>query len=139
MAKQRHNIETIAEILVDKLGNMEKVAKEIDSTAKSFAGSSVKVDASEMYDQLKLLKQVNQEHIKQQDAFLSDLTNSYKKNYSRVPNWVYIVLVVLFLGSTLSIYYAWTKAEDYTLHKEKAEYFESKYNLLLEQVQDTIQ
>lgn len=139
MTKQRHNIQTIAEILVDRLGDMEKVAKGIDKTAKDFSNSRVKVDVSEVNQQIELLKKINIEHIKQQNAFLSDLTRSYKKNYSRLPNWVYVVLFILFLGSTSSMYYSWSSVEDYNLQKAKAEYFERKYDLFLEQAQDTMQ
>ena len=118
MAK-RHNIDTIAEILIDKLNDMERTAQRIEKASSR----ELKIDSKELRALLENQK-------REEKTFLDDLRSVRNKNSARVPNWVWGIIGGLILLSMGSIYYAWSKAEDYELKKFEAKYFEQEYNKL---------
>lgn len=118
MAK-RHNIDTIAEVLIDKLNDMERTAGRIETASQR----ELKIDSREVRELLENQK-------REEKAFLDDLRAARSKNSTRVPNWVWGVIGGLILCSLGFIFYAWNKAEAYDLQKQKAEYFEQEYNKL---------
>ena len=118
MAK-RHNIDTIAEVLIDKLNDMERTAKRIEQATSR----ELKIDSREVRGLLENQK-------REEKAFLDDLRATRQKNSTRVPNWVWGVIGGLIICSFGFIFYAWNKAEAYELQKQKAEFFEQEYNKL---------
>ena len=112
MAK-RHNIDTIAEILIDKLNDMERTAQRIEKASSR----ELKIDSREVRELLENQK-------REEKAFLDDLRSVRSKNSARVPNWVWGIVCGLILISLGSVFYAWKKAEEYELNKLKAEHFE---------------
>lgn len=118
MAK-RHNIDTIAEVLIDKLNAMERTAKRIEAVSEK----ELKIDTSE-------LEALLDEQKRKEGFILSDLKELQKKNSTRVPNWVLGVLGGIVLLSFGFMFYAWKKAESYDDQKFKADYYENQYNLL---------
>jgi hypothetical protein len=118
MAK-RHNIDTIAEVLIDKLNDMERTAKRIEQASSR----ELRIDSREVRELLENQK-------REEKAFLDDLRAVRSKNSTRVPNWVWGVIGGLVLLSFGAIFYAWSKAEDYEMQKIEAEYFEQEYNKL---------
>lgn len=119
MTKKRHNIDTIAEVLIDKLTDMERTAKRIETASQK----ELKIDTSKLEELLDGQK-------REEESILSHLTAIQKKNSTRVPNWVLGVLGGLIMLSFGAMFYAWSKAEAYGLQKQKAEYFEQEYNKL---------
>jgi hypothetical protein len=119
MAIKRHNIDTIAEVLIDKLNDMERTAQRIETASTR----ELKIDSKELRTLLENQK-------REEKTFLDDLRAVGDKNSTRVPNWVWGVIGSLTLCSLGFIFYAWNKAEAYDLQKQKAEYFEQEYNNL---------
>lgn len=118
MAK-RHNIDTIAEVLIDKLNDMERTAKRIETASTR----ELKIDSREVRELLENQK-------KEERAFLDDLRAVRSKNSTRVPNWVWGVIGGLILCSFGAIFYAWNKTEDYEIQKLETEYYKAEYNKL---------
>ncbi|WP_031429304.1 hypothetical protein [Flavimarina sp. Hel_I_48] len=120
MGKQeRHNIDTIANVLIDKLGEMERTASRIEKASKE----PLKIDTEE-------IEKIFQARKNEENAILDELRAARSKNSIRVPNWVWGIIGGLVLLSMGSIFYAWNKAEDYELKKFEAQYFEQEYNKL---------
>lgn len=119
MGNKRHNIETIAEVLIDKLNDMERTAQRIERASTR----ELKIDTAEM-------KFLIEKQRSAEESILTDLIAVKENNSTRVPNWVLGVLGGLVLCSLGFIFYAWNKAEAYDLQKQKAEYFEQEYNKL---------
>lgn len=117
MGKQnRHNIDTIANVLIDKLNEMEKTAIRIERASQQ----PLKIDMRE-------IEQLFQDKKKAGKAILSDLSALKEKNRGRVPSWVIVVLSAVFLISIGLSLYAWRKAEQYELQKSRAEHFEQMF------------
>ena len=117
MAKQeRHNIDTIANVLIDKLGEMEKTALRIEWASQQ----PLKIDTRE-------IEQILREKEKGEKAILEGLRKLQEKNKPRAPNWVIIALSAVFLISIGLSLYAWKKAEEYDMQKARAEHFERMF------------
>lgn len=86
MAK-RHNIDTIAEVLIDKLADMERTAKQIERATKT----TLKIDTSD-------LKALFDEQQKKENVILSDLSELKKKNSTRTPNWIVFIFLLSFIA-----------------------------------------
>lgn len=116
MAGKRHNIDTIAEVLIDKIEDMEKIAGRIEKASEK----TLKVNVSELRELL-----VGQK--REEKHFLSELQSLKKKNQFRLPNWVFTLLCIFFLGSIGFSVYAWKKAEAYDYANARADHYEQKY------------
>jgi len=119
MTKKRHNIDTIAEVLIDKLDDMEQTAKRIEIASQRVQ----KVDTSE-------LRALMENQKRNETEFLKSLDEAKKKNQTRVPNWLIAVMAVFYLTSLGFMLYAWNKAETYDEAIQRANYFEQEYNKL---------
>lgn len=115
--KQRHNIQTIAEVLIDKLNDLEKLTEMVERASEK----SLKVDDKDLKETL--VNQTNQ--IK---TYLSDFKSLSAKSQYSLPNWLFVLITGSFLVSFGFIYYSWTKIEDYNFQKSKADYFQAKFN-----------
>lgn len=115
--KQRHNIQTIAEVLIDKLNDLEKLTERVEKASEK----ALKVDDKDLKETL--VNQTNQ--IK---TYLSDFKSLSAKSQYSLPNWLFVLITGSFLVSFGFIYYSWTKIEDYNFQKSKADYFQAKFN-----------
>lgn len=117
MAKQgRHNIDTIANVLIDKLEDMEKTAVRIEKAANQ----PLQVD-------LRRMEEIFNDKTNKEEAVLRDLSELRQKNKGRVPNWIITLLCAFFLISVGISLYAWKKAEQYDQQKTNAEHFQRLY------------
>lgn len=119
MTKKRHNIDTIAEILIDKLDDMERTAQRIEKASSR----ELKIDTAEM-------KALIESQRETEESILSDLRAVKKKNSTRVPNWLIAVMVAFYLSSLGFMMYALNKAETYDEAVQRANYFEQEYKKL---------
>lgn len=119
MGKERHNINTIAEVLIDKLNNMERTAGRIEKASSK----ELKIDTAEM-------KTLIENQISEQKAILSDLRKLREKNKGRMPNWVLAIVLGFILSSFGVFIYSLSKEKAYQEAVEKATYFEQEYNKL---------
>ena len=117
--KKRHNIDTIAEILIDKINELDKNAKRIEKTVDTLQKSKLKVDTEEM-------KQILSERSHQESAFLSRYEAIQQKNNTRLPNWILTLLIGLFLALIGFSFFAWNQIKQVELLKAKIEYYEQK-------------
>lgn len=117
--KKRHNIDTIAEILIDKINELDKNAKRIENTVEALRKSSLKVDTDEM-------KQILSERSTQENAFLSHYKTLQEKNNTRLPNWILTLLIGFFLAFLGFSFYAWSQIKQVELLKAKIEYYEQE-------------
>lgn len=117
MGKQeRHNIDTIANVLIDKLNGMEKTANRIEKASQQ----PLKIDTQE-------IEEIFQARKNEENAILEGLRALQKKNRAKLPYWVIVVLSVAFLTSIGLSLYAWNKAEGYDMQKARAEHYEQLY------------
>ena len=105
MTKKRHSIDTIAEVLIDKLNDLEHTAQRIEKATEK----ELKLDVKEVRSLVEMHKKTLHEQNKLEKSFLSDLKAFNDKNRTRVPNWVFALLCALFFTSLGSIYYSWKK------------------------------
>lgn len=119
MTKKRHNIDTIAEILIDKINDFEKSANKIGQLVKTLQESNVKIDTS-------TLERLNRERNEREIAFLSDFKTLTEKKYTRLPNWLLTLILVLFVLVLAFSVYAWNQVDEIKTLKQKVEYYESK-------------
>lgn len=111
--QQRHNTETIANVLIDKLSDMEKTASRIEKASQQ----PLKIDTRE-------IQQILADKEQQEKDILRLLRGLQEKNRTRLPNWVLVVLSAVFFASIGLSLYAWNKAEEYDQQKAKADHFE---------------
>jgi len=116
MAK-RHNIDTIAEVLIDKLNDLERTAEKIDQASKRI----MKLDVSE-------LRELQKEQNTSENIILSDLKKLQGKNQARLPNWILGVLFAFFLGMIGSIYFAYNSVQKVKLLEFENAYYLQKLN-----------
>ena len=91
MNNKRHNIDTIAEVLIDKLNAMEKTARRIEEASSK----ELKVDTSGLELNTELLKDISENYLHriEQDK-IKRLT---------LPKWIVIVFVYMCAICTFSI------------------------------------
>lgn len=116
MAK-RHSIDTIAEVLIDKLSDMEKVADKIDKASKK----PLSVDLS----QTKAL-------LEEFAGFIEKETEQKQTNQARLPNWVIGVLFGFFLASLGTLYFSYTSIKKVDALELERDYYIMKYRELQE-------
>jgi hypothetical protein len=125
MAEKRHNIDTIAKILLDKIQDLDKNAKRIENIVNEATSATIKVD-------LKETREIYSERKKQEGQFLADLRDSDRKTQSRLPNWMFPVVMVLVTVLVGFMVYTWDKAEDYTKMKTERDFYKARYENLKE-------
>lgn len=92
--QKKHNIHTIAEVLIDKLGDMERTAKRIENASKVELQVDLK-ESKELFGKLAI-------YIKEQGKVERDILNKLErlqdKNTTRLPNWILASLFVAYFG-----------------------------------------
>lgn len=91
MSKKRHNIDTIAEILVDKMNDLERDTKRIEKVVDELKKTRLSVDTTK-FDELIEKRNV------QEIAFLIDSEKVQAKRQARLPNWLLTLIIGLFLS-----------------------------------------
>lgn len=120
--KQRMNVQTIAEVLVNELGKIEKqtdklqdASRRIDQAIKQLANSEIKVDTSEL------------------TRIEKSITNTYKDTV-HLPRWfakaslytLITCIILTIISCTLAGYY-YNKLQDTT---ERENYWYEQYQIL---------
>lgn len=99
MKNKRHNVGTIAEILIDKLDEMEKFTQRLEKVAAKAENTTLKIDASE-------IKRLITEQKEAQKQFLEKYMQISSKQQKRLPNGLLAVvvgalLIALIMGTVL--------------------------------------
>ena len=115
----RQSIDSIANALISRLNKMEKVTERIEIASQR----EQKVDVSE-------LRELMESQTRRENEILESINAVKKKNETRVPNWLIVVMAVFYLTSLGFMLYAWNKAETYDEAVQRANYFEQEYNKL---------
>tara|TARA_Y100000758_G_C15991114_1_gene400510 strand:+ start:309 stop:707 length:399 start_codon:yes stop_codon:yes gene_type:complete len=126
---KRHSIDTIAEVLIDKIEAMEKVADKIDKAKEK----PIQIEVSELKQILEKQENIFKTQRKYLDKILSDLKSLKEVRHSRIPFKGVVFLGGFFLTSICFCIYSLKKAEGYELHKAKAEHFEIEYLKLMKE------
>lgn len=119
MAKGRKNINDIAEILIEKLSDMEQVASKIDIASKR----ELKIDTKGLEDLFSMQNTAEK-------TILSDLEQLQQKNKTRLPNWVLGVLFAFFLGLIGSITFAYSSVQKVEHLQFERDYYKNKVSEL---------
>lgn len=115
MAK-RHNIDTIAEVLIDNLNNLENTSRRMEIASSK----ELRIDTSE-------LKVIIQNQNLKERQILIDLKMLQQQNKSRVPNWVWYVVTGIFLLTFASFLVAFKYNKMYHSEKYRADMLEQAY------------
>lgn len=122
--QKKHNIHTIAEVLIDKLGDMERTASKIEKASKQ----ELKVDLKESKELFGKLAIYVKEQGKVERDILNKLERLQDKNQTRVPNWVLGVLFVFFLGAAGSMWFAYDSVKKSEYLELEKEHYKKLYN-----------
>ncbi|WCC43758.1 hypothetical protein PJW08_00690 (plasmid) [Tenacibaculum finnmarkense] len=122
MAK-KHSIDTIAEVLIDKLESMEQVAGKIEKVAKN----PLKVDLKEQEILLNNFKEFLNNKNSLENRILEELSDLDRKNKGRLPNWVLVVLFSFFIGLICSFWFSYSNIKKIDLLEKEKQYYEMKY------------
>lgn len=117
--KKRHNIDTIAEILIDKINDLEKHTKRIETVVSEVKTSSIDIDTTE-------IENLYNTRQKQERRFLSDLKALNLKNQTRLPNYILIALLVAFVALIGFSLYSYKQLKQVDVLKLQIEYYEDK-------------
>jgi primosomal protein N'' len=105
MAK-KHSIDTIAEVLIDKLTDMERVASRIETASKT----DFKIDTSELKELFSEHRKVISNQLENEKSILRSLEQLKEKNNTRLPNWILICLFAsYFITFGVMFYLFYTK------------------------------
>lgn len=91
MSKKRHNIDTIAEVLIDSINDFKKDAERIEKVVDELKKTRLSVDTTK-FDELIEKRNV------QEIAFLIDSEKVQAKRQARLPNWLLTLIIGLFLS-----------------------------------------
>ena len=91
MSKKRHNIDTIAEVLIDSIDDFKKDAERIEKIVDELKKTRLSVDTTK-FEQLIEKRNV------QEIAFLIDSEKVQAKRQARLPNWLLTLIIGLFLS-----------------------------------------
>ncbi len=119
MSKKRHNIDTIAEILIDKINDLEKHTNRIENVVKDVQTSSIDINTTE-------IENLYNTRQKQERQFLSDLKALNLKNQTRLPNYILIALLVAFVALIGFSLYSYKQLKQVDVLKLQIEYYEDK-------------
>ncbi|PKQ60182.1 hypothetical protein BZG02_20450 [Labilibaculum filiforme] len=123
MGEKRHNVNTIAEILIENTQSLKKNAQRFEDKVNEAMKTELKVDS-------KQAEWIHLERLKQEQAFLDELRALNKNRRLRLPNWMVVVLM-LFTTILLSFsVYTWNKGEDYAKMKMERDFYLEKYQEL---------
>lgn len=123
---KRHNINTIAEVLIDKINEMDNTVARIEKVAKT----PFKVDFSEIKSLLDKHQEKIIEENKKSEEILDDLKAFQVANKTRIPNAILWLLFVFFSISIASTFYAYKKVEAVEMLEAQNKYYLKKINEL---------
>ena len=97
MVKQRHNIDTIAEILIDKIESLSKNATRLEESVEEIQNTTIKIEKKDIDSLVDVMNQ----KIEIEKDILSQFKAISEIKTSRVPNWLVFALVFGFSLSTV--------------------------------------
>jgi len=112
MSKKRHNIDTIAEILVDKMNDLERDTKRIEKVVDDLKKTRLSVDTTKFEH---LIEKRNVQEI----AFLIDSEKAQAIRQARLPNWLLTLIIGLFLSLIGFSFYTHHQLKKVSLLKEE--------------------
>ena len=107
---KRHNVQEIAEVLIDKMDDLQRLGKSIDQSSRRV----IQVDTKE-------LEQILEDNRNKNRAILHKIESLQKKNATRLPNWVIAVVCFLFFSLIVFTAYLFNRAEDYSQNRPYSE------------------
>ena len=119
----RHSIDTIAEVLIDKLETMEEVAARIEKVAKK----PLKVDLEAQEKLLEQFETFINEQNRVEKRILNQLEDLEAKKKGRIPNWVLGLLFVFFISSIGTIYFVISSTQKVELLEQENQYYKTEY------------
>lgn len=119
MSKKRHNIDTIAEILVDKINDLERDTKRIEKVVDDLKKTRLSVDTTK-FEQLIEKRNV------QEIAFLIDSEKVQAKRQARLPNWLLTLIIGLFLSLIGFSFYVHHQLKKVDLLEEENGYLKNR-------------
>ncbi|MCH3886004.1 hypothetical protein [Tenacibaculum aquimarinum] len=126
MAKKKHNIDTIAEVLIDKLDAMEQTAVRIEKVAKI----PLNVNSEPINLLIRECRDLVSEQNSEEREILRKIENLQQKNLTRLPNWILVILFAFFIGFVGSIFFAYSSIKKVDLLERENAYFLQKLNEL---------
>ena len=114
MTTERHNLQTIAEVLIDELGKLDKTSKRIEAVLPAVDQRLEQLSNTQLSVDTKPTKAI------------LDRIEYLSKTRSFVPTWVYVVtliLICLLLGTSYGFYDFYQKAERSRRDAENFELF----------------
>lgn len=115
----RHSIDTIAEVLIDKINALEKNTNRIEKVVEDLKKSSVKIDSTEF-------QRLTAERKGQENAFLSQYEAIQAKNGTRLPNGLLWSLIGLFCFVLIFSVYTFSQLKEVDLLRAQIEYLQGK-------------
>ncbi len=107
MAKQRLNVSDIAEVLLQEIDTFKASAKEIKAISEDLKVTTVQIAPESMSEFRQLVERqerTEQEAERQRNVFLSEIKALNKKQTTRLPNWLTLAIILLFIAAmTFSI------------------------------------
>lgn len=97
MTKQKHNISTIAEILIDKIESLSKDATRLEKSTEEIKNTTVKIDPHDINNLINVMNQ----KIDIEKDILSQFKALSEEKSSRVPNWLVGSLIAGFTIITI--------------------------------------
>lgn len=119
MSKKRHNIDTIAEILVDKINDLERDTKRIEKVVDDLKETKLSIDTTK-FEQLIEKRNV------QEIAFLIDSEKVQAKRQARLPNWLLTLIIGLFLSLIGFSFYLHNQLKKVDLLEEENGYLKNR-------------
>lgn len=119
MSKKRHNIDTIAEILVDKINDLERDTKRIEKVVDDLKETKLSIDTTG-FEQLIEKRNV------QEIAFLIDSEKVQAKRQARLPNWLLTLIIGLFLSLIGFSFYLHNQLKKVDLLEEENGYLKNR-------------
>lgn len=122
MSKTRHNINTIAEILIDNIDDFKKDAERIEKIVDELKKSKLSVDTTKFEE---LIEKRNVQEI----AFLIDSKKIQTVRQSRLPNWLLTLIIGLFLSLIGFSFYTHHQLKQVNLLKKENEVMREKLGI----------
>jgi hypothetical protein len=120
--KKRHNIDTIAEVLIDKISQMEKTAEKIEDSMQKIENLMYKIDELTQkrmkIDTSEFRKLIGKQDLEQK-TILKRFKELKKENEMRAPNWIFVLVCVSLMCSIGFFAFNWKKIREYDNAMEK--------------------
>jgi hypothetical protein len=122
MAKKRLNVNEIAEVLIDKFDEMEQTAVRIEKVAKT----PLNVNSEPINLLIRECRDLVSKQNSEEREILRKIENLQKKNLTRLPNWILVILFAFFIGFVGSIFFAYSSVKKVDLLERQNKYYLQK-------------